>query len=109
MVELLLMAVDPLQDSCDQQELEGAAHRKALIRAIARSFASSGVEHGYAQPASIVLLQLFQSGGESVHALRGGMKISGDTESGEHEKAAAVEHWSSRTRCLRSPFHILVP
>ncbi len=49
-IQALLAGVDARQHQCDGEELEGAAHREALVEAVSGQFAGGGVQHRDAQP-----------------------------------------------------------
>ncbi len=57
-IELLLASIDTRQHQSRGQELEGAAHREKLVAAIGGAPTARGVEHGDAEAAALLLLEL---------------------------------------------------
>ena len=51
-VQPILPVVHAGKDGCGGQELEGAAERESLVRAVAESLSAFGVEDGDAEPAT---------------------------------------------------------
>jgi len=56
-IELFLSVLDAREDRCDCDELECAAHRKALIGAIGKHPAAAYIESGHTQTPAVMLFE----------------------------------------------------
>jgi hypothetical protein len=86
-----LLPIDAFEHGRNEQELESAAHREALIGAITGAFARGGVQHGNAEAAGVVFFEVLESYRQAAETDRRGAEKARQRKNGNAGKASSAE------------------